>query len=471
MRPLYHQGRYVIISPDEARVCPLESNPVTVRTVPPPLPNQPVLILSGVRGDTRRYRTLHLYEQLRLAGADARLSHLTDPRLPALLGSAGVVILHRVAYDGYVARLLEPLRQRQALVILDADDFLYDPDMMRWIDSPDFQDPVRAALYRAEMLRHRAMLDHCDAVTASTEALAEMLRPFGKPVTIHRNAYSLEMLALSQAALRQEAVRQEAAQHADTPPARVVIGYASGTRTHDQDFAMIRPAVEAVLRRFPHAELWLTGDLDSGADWGELRAQLRVFPLVAWRALPARLAQFDINLAPLLPESPFNQAKSEIKWMEAALVGVPTIASPTDAYRRAITPGVDGFLAHDPAQWQEILTQLVIDSPLRRQAGQAAAQTVQQNYAPGLRGAQMLTVLDDLLAQRGHLPLTRAAPSPAQPPAGYLTPADEAHPTLRDLAVYAVRHRGLATLAGQVWVYFRRKAAPLFPYRKPTAQP
>src|SRR5512138_1844705 len=95
-----------------------------------------IVIFSGVRGDTRRYRTLHLYEQLRLAGVDCALSHLTDPRLPDLLKTASAVVMHRVAYDGYVDRLFRILRQRNALILLDADDYLYDPAMMRWIDSP-----------------------------------------------------------------------------------------------------------------------------------------------------------------------------------------------------------------------------------------------------------------------------------------------------------------------------------------------
>jgi hypothetical protein len=39
---------------------------------------QSILILSGARGDTRRYRTFHLYEQTRLAGLECQLSHVTD---------------------------------------------------------------------------------------------------------------------------------------------------------------------------------------------------------------------------------------------------------------------------------------------------------------------------------------------------------------------------------------------------------
>ena len=48
--------------------------------------------------------------------------------------------------------------------------------------------------------------------------------------------------------------------------------------------------------------------------------------------LPALISEVDINLAPLV-DSIFNRAKSEIKWIEAALVKVPTVASKIGAFQ------------------------------------------------------------------------------------------------------------------------------------------
>ena len=66
---------------------------------------------------------------------------------------------------------------------------------------------------------------------------------------------------------------------------------------------------------------------------------------MAWQGLPNIVAQIDINLAPLELDNPFCQAKSEIKFTEAALVGVPTVASPTQAFVYAMRDGEDGLLA------------------------------------------------------------------------------------------------------------------------------
>ena len=58
----------------------------------------------------------------------------------------------------------------------------------------------------------------------------------------------------------------------------------------------------------------------------------------------ALLRDLDVNLAPLAPDSRFNEAKSAIKWLEAALVETPTIASPSGPFREAIEDGRTGSM-------------------------------------------------------------------------------------------------------------------------------
>jgi hypothetical protein len=288
-----------------------------------------------------------------------------------------------------------------------------------------------------------------------------MMAPFGLPVRVHRNAFSLEMLACS----------QDAVQKRSRPANRVVIGYASGTRTHDRDFALIRPVLFDLMKRHPQVELWLIGDIEPGSAWGGLQERVKMLPRVPWRELPRTLASLDINLAPLLPESPFNQAKSEIKFMEAALVRVPTIASPTDAFLYGIRPGQNGFLAGTPEAWSTALEQLVGDVAAREDIGNAAYEDVLENYAPWVRSPEMLSTLVELAGQTGKaafvLPsadLTFSVEEEMQKPFCF-SPADEEHPSMQELARYSIRHRGIQTLLGQVWVYFRRKLAPIFPFR------
>ncbi len=425
-------------------------------------PSAKILVLSGVQGDTRRYRTHHLYEQLRLAQADCALGHITQPDILRQAAAAQIIILHRIALDEVSRKLVEAARKRGALLILDLDDLVFDTDAFRWIDSPDFADPTRARLYLENIQRNRALLERCDAILASTDFLAEAARQLGKPVWVHRNGFSLEMLAQSANALR---ARSQA------NPASLVIGYASGTRTHDQDFALVRPALQNILSAHPNAHLLLAGRLDPGPGWEPFGARVRSAPFVPWRQLPAVLAGLDINLAPLRSDNPFCQSKSEIKYMEAAMVGVPTIASPTDAFQSAIRSGENGVLASSTDEWEQTLRHW-LESPAERQRVAANAwQDVQDHYAPWVRAGQICATLNEISARLGYdytIPDPRMVSAPENPEALqplWVNAALELHPTLFERGLYSLRSRGAATLAKEVWIYLRRLLEPLFPFK------
>ncbi len=215
------------------------------------------------------------------------------------------MIIHRAPYDRRVLRIIREVRDRGGTVLLDADDLTFWPEVFQWIDSPDFRDPVRAELFREDLRRNHKTFEICQGLTASTEYLAGVAREMGKPAWVYRNAFSFEMLAHS----------ERAAINRDFDSDKVIIGYASGTPTHNRDFALIAGAVQSILREHPECELWTIGLLQLGEGWREYEKQIRHLDWVPWRELPAQLARFDINLAPLVGDNPFGQSKSEITYV------------------------------------------------------------------------------------------------------------------------------------------------------------
>ena len=414
--------------------------------------NSDILILSGVKGDTRRYRTFHLFEQFQLAGVPCQLSHATDPKLIDKLSHASIVFLHRVTYDSLVNRLFDIVRERDILAILDSDDLTFDPNSFRWIDSPDFTDPVRAQLYQDDLLRNSLTLEKCRAAMVSTEYLADQISIFGKPSWVHRNAFSLEMLDISEDAYAAKAEK----------PRKVIIGYASGTATHDRDFTVAKPALIKTLRKYSHVELWLLGPIDPGDDWGELAQRIRHINLVPWRRLPSLLCQFDINIAPLVADNPFSQSKSEIKYMEAGLVRVPTIASSISAFRYAIRSGENGWLAESNQDWETSLCELVEDSGLRDQMGAQAYQDVVTRYNPQVRSRELISTTSQIV-EKFKFPKFDPLPRTNQA-LEKITPEYERHPSYLQMGIYSLRHRGWKTLLKQIWIYIRRLLAPIFPF-------
>jgi glycosyltransferase involved in cell wall biosynthesis len=91
--------------------------------------------------------------------------------------------------------------------------------------------------------------------------------------------------------------------------------------------------------------------------------------LVQFEDLPARIAGFDIGLAPLA-DLPFNRARSDIKLKEYAASGVPWLASPVGPYI-GLGEAEGGRLVSD-GDWFEALDRLVTQPREREQLGLAA---------------------------------------------------------------------------------------------------
>ena len=69
-----------------------------------------------------------------------------------------------------------------------------------------------------------------------------------------------------------------------------------------------------------------------------------------------------------------------IKWLEAALVDVPTAAVRNDEFCSVIRDGETGFLCGDEEEWRTALEKLIEDKELRKRIGEAARLEVIENY-------------------------------------------------------------------------------------------
>lgn len=419
-----------------------------------------LLILSGVRGDTRRYRCLHLYEQLKILDTRVELSHITHPKIAQQIEKADIVIFHRTAYDQFVGGLIKKIENNNGIIISDIDDLIFDPKAFQWIDSPEFRNPIRAKLYIEEMERFRTMLELSNGILTSTNFLAEVIHhEIGKPIWVHRNAFSLQLLNISEQAYLNKIPGGE----------KLVIGYASGTPTHNKDFSVIKPCLKEILDRYPQVEIHLVGSILTGDDWGKHQSRIKKIPFLRWQLLPSVLAQFDINLAPLIVDNPFNQSKSEIKYLEAGLVKVPTVASSTDSFNYAIDSGKNGFVIFKEDEWWSILTWLIENQSERLQIGENAYQHVIEKYHPFYRAQELLNTLIEATSKKPQTEL----PGFVESKQGYIreqsvTQLETIHldllekdPNLIRMGIYTLRHRGFQQIIQQTMLFILRVVSSL----------
>jgi O-antigen biosynthesis protein len=346
-----------------------------------------VMFLSGCPGGAMRYRCDHQAEQLNLLGCSAESAAISTVNLMDLLDRFQCFVLHRVPYDADVQQFMAEARKRGKPVFFETDDLVFMPDgannAKHQAELERFS-PQDRALYIEEMGRIRQTLLLCESATVSTQPLREWIAPLCARVAITPNVVSQEMIARSQMAL---------ASHAANAGDAVVIAYLSGSPSHDRDFLEAQDAILWALETYPQVSLLVAGPLTLSDQFDRFGARVRREPLRPWQALPALYATISINLAPLERDNPFTEAKSSIKFLEAALLNVPTIASARSDFKRVMRDGENGLLADTPDAWRAALRRLIESPEERRQMGARAYEDVMRLHTTP---AQAPTVFDTL---------------------------------------------------------------------------
>lgn len=352
-----------------------------------------VLFICGIEGAPLRYRARLPAEALELVGIGSEVRHYRDDQLPLAAARADVVVVYRVPSTPQILDLIQRTRRLGTPVLFDVDDLIFDPALAREIPALSLLPTDEAELWMQGIRRYRTTMEACDGFIGSTEILtAHAGQVTGLPTYRFDNGVSLAFAAQADRALRRPRT-----------PGPLRIGYLSGTNTHTHDWAMVEPAVVAIMEEMPDAELWMVGEIEPTGALRPVWDRVRSIPAQYWLDLPGLLRDLDINLAPLVGDSRFNEAKSAIKWLEAALVATPTIASPTQPYQDAIRSGHTGILAKAPPEWEEALRTLASDGPMRDAMGEMARRDALLRWSPHLQGERYERILTQAVAAGPNL--------------------------------------------------------------------
>jgi len=344
-----------------------------------------VLFVVGIHGAPLRYRGHLPAEALRLRGHEVEVRHYRDPALGELATWADALVLYRVPATNQILDLIAGVRTRTrpVPVLFDIDDLIFDPSLMGLVHGLANLPETERELWWRGVARYRTTMEACDGYVGSTQALCDHATEVaGLPAFRFANGVGRDLARISD----REAARPRAA-----GPLR--LGYFSGTKTHDADWAVVEQAVIEVLRSRPEVELWVGGLLTTGPELRAFGDRVVRLPLLAWTELPGRLRDLDINLAPLVPDSQFNEAKSAIKWLEAALVETPTVASPTQPFVESIEVGRTGILATTRGEWVAAIESLLDDALLRRRIGTQARREALLRWGPHVQADRYVEIL------------------------------------------------------------------------------
>jgi glycosyltransferase involved in cell wall biosynthesis len=323
---------------------------------------------------TFRYRAFNPVECLNNSSEDITASYffLSDlDRIDDLSDYADVLVAVRLPYDGRVDRLFRKFSNRGKKIYFDIDDLIIDGR---------YDTLVAANLgYRLEgedlywwsafIANWKKALSFADEVITTNPHLAAAIAEISPhPVHVVPNTLNQHQLDVP-----------------ISPKASVAgglrIGYFSGSKSHDHDFEVARQALITHLEASPSSRLTVVGHLESLTGFYSVQSQVTRLPFMDFLDLQDALGSVDLNIVPL-QNSAFTDAKSELKYFEAAVAGTPTLASNTAVFGSVIADGANGFLAR-PSEWGAKLDMISgMTSRQRTTVADAARSHALANYSP-----------------------------------------------------------------------------------------
>ncbi|MFS1512911.1 glycosyltransferase [Chengkuizengella sp. SCS-71B] len=346
-----------------------------------------ILFINGCTLDHPfRYRVLHQIEQLQFNGYSCDSVFYEDLDLKKVKYYRGFIFF-RCPHTNIVEEFIMKCKYYNKVTFFDIDDLVIDFKYVNQIKYIQTMNQNDYDLYMDGVNRMQQTLKLCDHAITTTETLKEELSKYvNGEVFINRNVSSDYMAYLALEALKTKAPASK----------KIVIGYFSGSITHNDDFQMILPIIKRILSEYKNVYVKIVGLLDVPDELENYKEQIIVEKFHHWQELPNIISAVDINICPL-ENTIFNRAKSENKWVEAAFVKTPTIASNVGAFNTCIKHGVDGLLCNDNEDWYLSLKLLIEDVKKRKSIAENAYHRVRKNNVTSYTGLSLMRFIESNL--------------------------------------------------------------------------
>lgn len=264
------------------------------------------------------------------------------------------VIFHRPRITPETVDFFVKHEQSRA-IIADFDDLIFDVALSNFTPAVRVRksDPIGIRLDLAAFAAACRMVSTC--TTSTTPLRDRMIALFGidnDRAHVIPNGVDSGYLGICTLALQ------------GAPPERPYrYGYFSGTQTHDLDFEIAASALARAMRADRRARMLVVGPVKIPSSLTPYSDRITQLPLVAFHELPFLKSTVRTVIAPL-EDTPFNSAKSGLKFWEAALVGCTVAATPIPDIDRFESPLLKKCKNED--DWDFALQQEVPDTAIIR---------------------------------------------------------------------------------------------------------
>lgn len=283
---------------------------------------------------------------------------------------ADFVIFYRVPFFKNVKEYYQEADRLNIKKIYDIDDLIFDaPLYEKYLKQSKIKlnHDLKELLNGAHL--YRQAIINADAFLASTKAIKAVY----DEMNLKKNSYILPN------GLSKEVLDIRNNKRVNPYTDKVRIFYGAGSKTHDADFDLIAHPVIQILHDYKNVELYIIGQLELSPIFDEYKEQIHCISRLSSRNYFNEISQYDIALMPLTSTF-FNECKSNIKYIEASILNIPSVASNIYEFHQAITDGENGFLAPTEKEWYEKIKKLVLDAALRKRFAENAFKKCQEIY-------------------------------------------------------------------------------------------
>lgn len=315
----------------------------------------------------QRYRVDHQIEQLLAVGLSCSKVDYDKITLD-LVKYFRAFVIYRCPITPDIEKFINKAKENNKVTFYDIDDLVFDLDRTKEIKAVQEMSKKDRELYDDGVVRMQKTLNLCDYGIASTTRLQTEMSKYLTDVYVNRNVASEAMISFSEKALALPKDNE-----------KIMIGYFSGTITHNDDFKLVMSPLVKLLKEYDNVYLKIVGLLDLPEEMESVKDKIISSPFVDWKNLPELIHSVDINIVPL-EDSIFNEAKSENKWTEASLVKVATVASNVGALKDVIEDKKTGLLSTSEEDWYNNLKELIENKEYRKTLAENAYNEVHKNH-------------------------------------------------------------------------------------------
>lgn len=270
-------------------------------------------------------------------------------RLMSLVAWADIIFLERESREN-MASIINRCRESGKKIVMDIDDHV-----TRFVDIPSEQ---VAEYWRENSHGFLSILGLVDGLICTTDRMANFYQEFMKEGA---KAYCIPNYIDTSTPRWKNAIEKRLQIHNDDV---FIVGWMGG-HTHAKDLEIVRPALKRAIASLPI----MVKFVGLVPEWASELPQDRIICDSGYTTLdqyPSRYCDFDIGLIPL-ERNEFNDiGKSDLKFLEYGILGIPAIVSRSPAYNSVANKKTGLIVDDDADSWYNAIKYLIENEKLRK---------------------------------------------------------------------------------------------------------